>query len=162
MAHKIKPGAVLIFNGAPLPEGLRLECEPCVPGWQIVTNLDMTALDREVRKTGWTFLSIAANTKATVFGIDHQKTLRGAIEKILQRGASRHFNALEITRVASAGSERFPLVCYVTVSAQWRHIQQGLMHSSAANTFKPLIPASELRDEIARPAIEQKSQRLVA
>jgi hypothetical protein len=162
MGHKITAGAILIINGAVLPDGLRLECEPCVPGWKIVTNLDMSALDREIRKTGWTFLSLAGESKATVFGIDHQKTLRRAIEKILERGESHHFNSLEITRVVSAGSGRFPLVCYVTVSAQWRHIQQGVMPSRAGKLFEPLVRASDIRNPIVRPAVEHRFQRLVA
>jgi hypothetical protein len=162
MGHKITPGAALIINGALLPEGLRLESEPCVPGWRIVTNFDTPALDREIRKTGWSFLSLAHESRATVFGIDHQKSLRRAIEKILERGEFQHFNSLEITQVSSAGEGRFPLVCHVTVSAQWRHIQRDSVPSSSGKLFNPLAQESDIRDAIARPAIQQRFQRLVA
>jgi hypothetical protein len=162
VGHKITPGAILLTNGALLPDGLRMESEACVPGWRIVTNLDTPALGREIRNAGWTFLSLAGESRASVFGIDHQKSLRRAIEKILARGESQHFNSLEITRVSSAGSERFPLVCHVTVSAQWRHIQRDLMPSIAGKLVEPFVQESGIPNGIARRAIKQRFQRLVA
>jgi hypothetical protein len=126
MAHEIKAGTILIKDSALLPKELKFESEPCVPGWSLVKDFDGYALDREIRKTGWTFFCLAGGIKATtVFGIDRQKMVRRAIEHILASPKSEKFDSLEITRVASAGSERFPLVCYVTVSAQSRHIQES-------------------------------------
>jgi len=44
---------------------------------------------------------------------------------------------MEITQVASVGSERFPLVRYITLSAQWRHIQESIFLGRPANLSKP-------------------------
>ena len=126
MAHEITTGTILIKDGTLLPEELKFESEPCVPGWWLVKDFDGYKLDREIRKTGWTFFCLAREIKATVFGIDKQKMVLKAIERILANPKSEKFNSLEITRVASAGSGRFPLVGYVTVSAQPRHIQESL------------------------------------
>jgi hypothetical protein len=79
----------------------------------------------EIREAGWTFFCLAGQLGTTVFGIDEQKTLRRAVEQILASPESAEFNSLEIMRVASEASKRFLGVCYVTVSAQSRHIQDS-------------------------------------
>jgi hypothetical protein len=129
MAREIKSGTVLIKDDALLPKELRFESEPYAEGWRVVTDLDGNGWDRAVDKTRWTFFWVAEEVKTTVFGIDIDHMLRRAIERILARGKSDGFNSLEITQVASVGSERYPLVRYVTVSAQWRHIQESLFLS---------------------------------
>jgi hypothetical protein len=131
MAETIKAGTVLIKEGALLPEILQFESESCVPGWRLVKGLDGHALDREIHEAGWTFFFLANEIRATVFGIDGEKMSRRAVERILGDPRSGHFNALEITRITSLNSERFPVVHYVSVSAHSRHIQEGLNLVSA-------------------------------
>jgi hypothetical protein len=77
--------------------------------------------------------------------------VRRAIEHILANPKSTKFNSLEITRVASTGSGRFPLVWYVTVSARLRHIQESfsLCH---AEDFPKAERESELSDQNTRIA----------
>jgi len=127
MAREIGTGTVLVKSDAELPKELRFESESYAAGWKMIADLDGYGLDRAIQKTGWTFFCLAGEVKATVFGIDRQSMLRRAVERILARGKSDGFNSLEITQVASVGSERFPLVRYVTVSAKWRHVQEGLI-----------------------------------
>ena len=125
MPDTIKPGSILIREGTLLPETLRFESEPCVPGWRLVKDLDGYGLDRKIREAGWTFFCLAGQLGATVFGIDEQKTLSRAVEQILAKLESAEFNSLEIMRVATGISKRFLGVRYVTVSAQARHIQES-------------------------------------
>lgn len=125
MEHEIKVGTVLIKENTDLPEGLRVDLGPALAGWRVVQDCDGYGLDRAIQKAGWTFFCVAGEVKATVFGIDKQSTLRRAIERLLARGKSEDFNSLEIAQVSSVGSERFPLVRYVTVSAKWRHVQES-------------------------------------
>jgi hypothetical protein len=125
MPDTIKPGTILIKDGTLLPEVLRLESEPCVPGWRLVKDLDGGGLDRKIREAGWTFFCLAGQLGATVFGIDEQKTLSRAVEQILANLESAEFNSLEIMRVDSEASERFLGVRYVTVSAQPRDIRES-------------------------------------
>ncbi|HVB35249.1 MAG TPA: hypothetical protein VNJ52_12880 [Patescibacteria group bacterium] len=125
MARVIGTGTVLVKNAATLPKELRLESEPYAAGWKIMGDLDGHGLDRALQKAGWTLFRPAGEVKISVFGIDNQSMLRRAVERLLARGQSDGFNCLEITQIASVGSERFPLVCYATVSAQWRHIQES-------------------------------------
>ena len=125
MAHEITTGTILIKDNALLPKELQFESEPCVPGWRLVKDFDGYGFDREIQKTGWAFC-LVGEIKATVFGIEGQSMVRRATERILASPKSKKFNSLEITRVASVSSERFPLVRYVTVSAQSRHIQESL------------------------------------
>ena len=123
MPDTIKPGTILIKEGTLLPEAVRFESEPCVPGWRLVKDLDGCGLDRKIRDAGWTFFCLAGQLGATVFGIDEQKTLSRAVGQILANLESAEFNSLEIMRVTSEASKRFLGVRYVTVSAQSRHIQ---------------------------------------
>jgi len=121
----IKPGTILIKEGALLPETMRFESESCLPGWRLVKDLDGCGLDRKIREAGWTFFRVAGQLGATVFGLDEQKTARRALEQILANLESAESNSLEIMRVASEASTRFLGVRYVTVSAQSRHIQES-------------------------------------
>ena len=125
MLDTIKPGAILIKEGARLPETMRFESESCLPGWRLVKDLDGCGLDRKIREAGWTFTRGAGQFGATVFGLDEQKTARRALEQILANLESVESNSLEIMRVASEASTRFLGVRYVTVSAQSRHIQES-------------------------------------
>jgi hypothetical protein len=118
--NTIEAGNVLIKEGTPLPEVLRIESEVCVPGWALVEDLDGYGLDREIQKAGWTFFCLAGEVKATVLGINRQKMVRAAIKRIVERPKSKEFNSLEITRVAP---RRFLGVPYMSVDAQLRHIQ---------------------------------------
>lgn len=127
MAREIGTGTILVKNDAALPKELRFESESYAAGWKMIADLDGHGLDRALQKTGWTLFCLAGRVKTTVFGIDSDSMIHRAIERILARGKSNGFNSLEITQVASVGSERFPLVRYVTVSARWRHIQEGLI-----------------------------------
>ena len=123
MPDTIKTGTILIKEGTLLPEVLRFESEPCAPGWRLVKNLDGYGLDRKIHEAGWTFFCLAGEIKATVFGFDEQKRVRGAVKRILANLKSEKFNSLEITRVAT---KRFLGVPYASVSARSRHIQESM------------------------------------
>jgi hypothetical protein len=129
MADNIETGAILIKEGALLPRALRFESENCVPGWKLVKDLDRYGLAREIHEAGWTFIYLADETRAAVFGMDEQKMVRRAIEQILANPKSQKFNSVEITQVTSVDSDRFLGVHYVTVSAHSRHIQEARVSS---------------------------------
>ena len=124
MADKIKVGAILIEDGALLPESLWLESEQCLNGWRRVKNLDGYGLDRRVREAGWTFFSLAGEIKASVFGFDLDKTMHRAITQLLANLKSDKLNCLEITQVVW---KRFLGLPYVSVSAHSRHIQKSMV-----------------------------------
>jgi hypothetical protein len=131
VAYKIKTGSVLIEDGTLLPTGVQFESEPYAPGWRLVKDLDGYGLDRAIRAARWNFFCLAGEIEATVFGLDEEKMVRRAIERILANPKTKTFNSLEITRVTSVGSERFPVIHYLTVSAHSRHFQESLILSSA-------------------------------
>jgi len=137
MTHEITTGSILVKENALLPKELQFESGPSVPGWRLIQDSDAHRLDREVQKAGWHFFCLAGEIKATVFGMDEQQMVRRAIERILANPKSQKFNSLEITRVALVGSKRFPLVHYVTVTANLRHIQQGMVLFSMEGSGQP-------------------------
>ncbi len=113
-------------EGTLLPRTLQIESEPYMPGWRSVKSLGYE-LGRKIHAAGWTFFCLAYETKATVFGIDEEKMIRRAIERILtnREAEAEKFNSLEIARVAWWTSKRFLGIRHVTVSAQSRHIQES-------------------------------------
>ena len=123
MPDTIKAGTILIKEGILLPGALRLESEPCAPGWRLVKDVDGYRLHRKIHEAGWTFFFLAGEIKAIVFGSDGQNTVRRAVKRILANLKSEKFNSLEITRVAS---KRFLGVPYASVSAYSRHIQESM------------------------------------
>jgi hypothetical protein len=120
-------GRIFIRDGTLLPKTLQLESEPYMPGWRSVSNLDGYGLGRKIHDAGWTFFCLAYETKATVFGIDGEKMVRRAIERILanREAEAEKFNSLEVVRVASLASKRFLGIRHVTVFARSRHIQES-------------------------------------
>ncbi len=137
MPDTIKTGTILIKEGTLLPGALRFESEPCAPGWRLVKNPDGDGLDRKIHEAGWTFFYLAGEIRGTVFGLDGQKTVRRAVERILAKLKSEKFNSLEITRVAS---KRFLGVPYASVSAHSRHIQESLFLFRAKD-LQELVPS---------------------
>lgn len=125
MSYEFKTGTILIRESASLPTDLAFTSESCVPGWKIVTDSDVCALDGEIRKAGWAFRRIAADIGESVFGLDEQKMLRRAIGRILESAKLERFNSLEIAEVGWIDSVRFPGIRCATVSAHPRHIQQS-------------------------------------
>jgi hypothetical protein len=122
MADIIKPRAILITDGALLPESLLLESEPYGYGWRLVKNLDSNGLDQIISQAGWNFFYIAGLIETNAFGSDEKKTTRDAIKRIIANLKSKNFNRLEITRVTT---KRSLGLLYVNVSAHSRHIQEG-------------------------------------
>ena len=122
MADTIKPGTILITDGAILPESLLLKSEPYGYGWRLVKDLDSNGLDQIINRAGWNFFYIAGLIETNAFGSDEKKTTRKAIKRVIANLKSKNFNCLEITRVAA---KRSLGLLYVSVSAQSRHIQEG-------------------------------------
>ena len=122
MADTIKPGTILITEGALLPESLLLESEPYGYGWRLVKNLDSRGLDKIIGQAGWDFFYTANVVETNAFGSDEKKTTRKAIQRIIANLKSKNFNCLEITRVTAKRSSG---LLYVSVSAHSRRIQEG-------------------------------------
>jgi len=120
-------GRIFIRDGTLLPKGLQIESEPYNTRWRSVKNLDGYALNRKIHDAGWTFFCLAYETKATVFGIDEEKMIRRAIERVLanREAQAKNFNSLEIVRMASLASKRYLGIRHITVSARSRHIQES-------------------------------------
>jgi hypothetical protein len=138
----IRAGTVLIKDGTLLPETLRIESEPCVPGWRLVKDLNGYALDRKIDAAGWTFFCLAGEIGTIALGADEQSMVRRAIKRILANPMAKPFNSLEITRVTS---KRFLGLPYMSVGAQSRHVQEAMallparrMQNRAKQNQRPL------------------------
>ena len=129
MPEKINPGAILLKEGALLPEYLQLEGEPYSKGWKLLKNRNASGLDRKIREAGWTFFFMANEVNATAIGSDLEKTTRRAVKKVTTQMKSDRLNYIEITHVAR---KRFLGLPYIAVSAHPRHVQESmfLFHST--------------------------------
>jgi hypothetical protein len=146
MADVTEAGRIFIREGTQLPQTLQLERETYMSGWRSVKSLDGYGLGRKIHAAGWTFFCLAYETKATVFGIDGEKMVRRAMERILANRKLEKFNSLEVVRV---DSKRFLGIHHVTVSAQSRHIQESpFLFRPNAKDFEVATPNGiELRKE---------------
>src|SRR5215470_1905734 len=97
MADIIKPGTILITEGALLPESLLLESEPYAYGWRLVKNLDSRGVDQIIGQAGWNFFYIASVVDTNAVCYDEKKTTRKAIKQTIAKKKEKIFNCLELT-----------------------------------------------------------------
>jgi hypothetical protein len=132
MSPNTTSATILIREGALLPAGLVLDTEAFLPGWRAVQNLDGHGVSRKIAEAKWNFFFLAGAISATAIGREGPATLRRAIKLILAKQPSRKYNALQI---AKAVPKSFLGIPYVRVSANSRHIQEGMY----------LVPAQDFR-----------------
>lgn len=149
MSEVTEARRIFIREGTLLPKDVQIESDPYTPSWRSVKNLDAYGLGRKIHDAGWTFFCLAYEMKATVFGIDEEKMMRRAIERILanREAQAGKFNSLEIVRVASLASKRYLGIRHVTVSARSRHIQESpIIFQARDKGFEVAAPSKiELR-----------------
>jgi len=127
MIQAIEVGTIMMLPGTPVPESLHISSEPYWRGWKMVNKAETVLLDTNIRKAGWGFFFLAANTRTLVWGHWGERTGRKAMQRLLSKVKSLNFNSLEITEIIS---RKFLGIPYVHVSAHSRHIQKGLVLQS--------------------------------
>jgi hypothetical protein len=123
MTGEIKIGTMLVRQGTLLSFGKSIETQALLPGWSVVRNLDETGLRHKIEEAHWNFFYLAGETKGIAIGRVGYRTLRRAIKGVLANLEGRQFNCLQVRNVFS---RRFLGVPFVRVSANSRHIQQGI------------------------------------
>jgi hypothetical protein len=141
MSEKIASPTIFVKENTLLPAGLTLQSEAFLPGWRSVTNLDGRQLGRKIELAKWNYFYLANPIKTTVFGREGLPSLRRAVKRVLAKQQNQSFNSLEITRIIS---KRILGVPYLSISAHFRHIQEG-MYLVSAKDFR-------LRDPSATPS----------
>ena len=131
-------GSIFIREGTILPGGLIIETETFLPGWRAVRNCDGYRLGRKIEEAKWNFFYLAGEVRAIVLGREGPSTLRRAVRNILAKPEARKFNSLEITATRSRWFLGIP---FVSVTANFRHIQQGLA-LDPSNDFTRKTPAA--------------------
>ena len=141
MSEKIASPTIFVKENTLLPAGLALQSEAFLPGWRSVTNLDGRQLGRKIEHAKWNFFYLANPIKTMVLGREGLPSLRRAVKRVLAKQQNQSFNSLEITRIIS---KRILGVPYLSISAHFRHIQEG-MYLVSAKDFR-------LRDPSATPS----------
>jgi hypothetical protein len=127
MTQAVEVGTIMICPGTLVPESLHISADPYWRGWKMVNKAETAFLDTNVRKAGWRLFFLAANTLTIVWGTWGEKNARKAMQRLLGKVKSLHFNCLEITAIVS---RKFLGIPYVHVSAHSRHMQKGLILQS--------------------------------
>lgn len=117
------PGRIFIRENTILPGGLIIETETFLPGWRSVRNCDDYWLGRKIEEAKWNFFYLAGDVKVTVLGREGAESLRRAVRCVLAKPEAQKFNSLEIT---GTDASWFLGVPFVSISANFRHIQQSL------------------------------------
>ena len=118
MSQDVQVGTVLMSEW---PQALGFAGEPYSGNWSVVKTLDCVAIERKIRAAGWNLFFIASEVKVTFFGVIGAKKLRQAVDRILSKIGTQHFNGLEVTGIAA---RRFMGLPYTIVTAHSRHVQQ--------------------------------------
>jgi hypothetical protein len=114
---------ILIREDTLLPAGLAVESEVFLPGWRVVKNLDGCRLGQKIEEAKWCFFYLAGEISAIALGREELGTLRRAVKQILAKREGQKFNSLEVTEIIS---KRFLGIPFMSVTAHFRHIQQGI------------------------------------
>jgi hypothetical protein len=122
MSGTVQVGTILMKEWPGMAQLLQFESEPCSGNWSLIKTLDGVSLDNKIRAAGWNFFFMAAEVKAMFFGVPGAAKIQNALQRILAKVKSQHFNGLEVTGIVSS---HFLGVPCVTVSAHSRHMQQG-------------------------------------
>lgn len=144
---------ILIRENSHLPADLAIETEVFLPGWRIVKNLDRSALTRKIEGGNWNFFYLAGEIRATVLGRDRPGTLHRAVKCVLAKREGEKFNSLEIIKV---DSKRFLGIPFMSVTAHFRHIQQGI-GLVPAKDFVLRMPAAPSGEVAAKQYVAQIS-----
>ena len=137
MSEKIASPTIFVKENTLLPVGLGLQSEAFLPGWRSVTNLDGRQLGRKIEHAKWNYFYLANPIKTMVLGREGLPSLRRAVKRVLAKQQNQSFNSLEITRIIS---KRILGVPYLTISAHFRHIQEG-MYLISAKDFRLRDPS---------------------
>jgi hypothetical protein len=122
---------ILIRENTLLPAGLAVKSEAFLPGWRVVKSLDGYGLGQKIEELKWCFFYLADEIRAIALGREELGALRRALKQILAKQEGQKFNSLEITKVAS---KRFLGIPFMSVTAHFRHIQQGIRLVPAKNS----------------------------
>ena len=128
MPQNVSVGTILVKDWPRMSQSVGLETEPCFGEWSAVKVHDPFALDRKIHAAGWNLFFMAAEVKATFFGSRTAAKVQAALQRIVAKVKSQHFNGLEVTAIVA---RHFLGVPYVTVSAHSRHMQQSSSLDSA-------------------------------
>jgi hypothetical protein len=118
----VKCGTFLVREGLLLPPESTVLTQAYSPGWRVVSEPAGTALDHDLRKSGWSCFFLAGELKSMSFGSAQGGNLNRAMGKLLAQVKSQGFNCAELTRVTKS---RFLGIPYISVRGHSRHIQQG-------------------------------------
>ena len=113
-------GVVLMRSEVEFPESLMVQPELFMSRWSIKAP----GLERELRKFGWYLFCIPPELRSGPLGFSRNGAIARALQKVLARTESEHFNACEITDVSS---RRFRGVWRAVLSAQMRHLHEGII-----------------------------------
>lgn len=126
---------ILIRENTLLPAGLAVESEVFLPGWRVVKNLDGYGLGQKIEEAKWYFFYLAGEIRAIALGREELGTLRRAVRQILAKWEGQKFNSLEVAEIIP---KRFLGIPFMSVTAHFRHIQQGICLVPAKNSVLKL------------------------
>jgi len=122
MLGSLKIGTVLVQTDTFIPDSVWVQRETFCCGWQTITNLDGSNLDRQIRSDGWNFMFLGGALRSTSWGSWSGIAIRCAAIRVLKKIQATKFNAFEITAIRA---RHFLGIPYVIVIGHSRHIQKS-------------------------------------
>lgn len=120
----ITPGTTLIERDTLRPQCFQLEDDSSPHAWMTVKhNLNSHELEKELAAEGWTFFYMAGAIKATAFGINRERMVQAALQRLITSAKRQEYNCLEIDYLKS---DSFLGIASVSIFAHLRHLQKGM------------------------------------
>jgi hypothetical protein len=119
----IAPGVTLIRNDACLPETLVGRMSPFCRHWSFLTdNSNRQVLETRLAIVGWTSSCMSGAIRRASTGVDKQKMIKTALERVLAAASLKSCNCLEIGEIKM---HLFLMIRYASVSGHARQLQAG-------------------------------------
>lgn len=119
-------GTIFLESGTLTPASLVLRCDSFMSGWEVVDNCP-SEIETQMADEGWTFFFLAGEMRATIFGLDAEKTLATGLRRLAGMTKALRCNSFEIAHVTH---QVFLGVSRVSLSCHARHLQKGHLRSS--------------------------------
>ena len=122
-------GVVLTCSDVEFPESLKVQPEPLMSRWGVLSQVKASGLDQDLRNFGWQLFCIPPEVRSGALGFSRNGAIARSLQKLLARTESEHFNACtDVSSRRFLGVWRgFLGVWRAVLSAQVRHVQEGII-----------------------------------
>jgi hypothetical protein len=141
---EITAGTIFIKRHTPMPNGFELESKSFSRGWQVLHGMDAHAVEKHLRRNGWSFSFVTPAVIAKAWGLRSNGIVRRSLERVMRQVEELGLNAIEVT---SLEVRSFAWLNWVKVAAHPRQLSDSVfLHPFDAKKRDPRVWKPEIFD----------------